>query len=215
MYWSRCLDELHPIAVRILHHTDHHPGTHLRPRPHDLLTSRLHRAEHFIEVMDGHCPVAVPSSAWDTTRRGWRPRVLHRDHELDQTLPEPQAVHHLDADVLHRDVAFMHETEHIAIEGQHGRTIRGDDTQIDCVFRDFDSHRDLLLLLVFNMACAYVRVSVVPSVTCISFPLHLEHTTATPSILPEERCGSTLGMARGHPYVWRLLGRRPRRLTGR
>jgi len=46
--WSQCLDALHPIAFRVLHHADRHPETHLRPRPHDLLTGRVHRAEHFI-----------------------------------------------------------------------------------------------------------------------------------------------------------------------
>src|SRR6266545_5284740 len=136
--------------------------------------------------MDGHCPIAVPGAAWDTARRGRRPRILDWDHELDQTLPEPQAVHHLDTHVLHRDVAFMHEPEHIAIEGQHGRAMRGDDTQIDRILRNLDSHGDLLLLVVFDMACACVHMSVVPSVTCIAFPLHLENTTATPAILPEE-----------------------------
>src|SRR5918996_6653615 len=95
--------------------------------------------------MDGHRPVAIPATALDTARSGRHPWVLDRDDELDQTLAEPQAVHHLDAYVLHRDVAFMLEAEHIAIKGQHGLVIRGDDAQIDRVLRDFDSHRDFLL----------------------------------------------------------------------
>src|SRR4051812_33655725 len=97
--------------------------------------------------MDGHRPVAVPGAAGDPARRGGRPRGLDWDDQLDQTLPEPQAVHHLNSYVLHRDVAFMHETEHIAIKGQHSRAIRGDDTQIDRILRNFSSHRNLLLTL--------------------------------------------------------------------
>src|SRR5262245_28297538 len=97
---SRRLDELHPIAVRVLHHTHHKPGTRLRPWPHDLLTGRSHRAEHVIQVMDGHRKVAVPGAALNTARRRWGPWVLDRHDQLDQTLPEPQAVHHLDTYVL-------------------------------------------------------------------------------------------------------------------
>src|SRR5207237_10650816 len=147
----RFLDALHPLAARVLHHADHHSWTHLPPRPHDLVTGRLHGAEHFIEVLDGHRPVAIPGAAWNTARCRRCPRVLDRNDQLDQTLPEPQAVHYLDAHVLHGDVAFMHKPEHIAVKGQHGRAIRGNDTQIDRVFRDFDSHGDFLLLVVFDM----------------------------------------------------------------
>src|SRR5215510_13907107 len=97
--------------------------------------------------MDGHRPVAVPGTAGDPARRGRCLWVMDRDNQLDQTLPEPQTVHHLDTYVLHRDVAFMHETEHIAIKGQHSRALRSDDTQIDRILRNFDSHRNPLLTL--------------------------------------------------------------------
>src|SRR5688572_27525389 len=115
--------------------------------------------------MDGHRPVAVPGSALDTARGGRYPRVLDRDDELDQTLAEPQAMHHLDAHVLHRDVAFMLEAEHIAIESQHGLAIRGDDAQIDCVLRDFDSHGDLLLSVRLYTACGGACAHVVAEAT--------------------------------------------------
>src|SRR5262249_20650426 len=97
---SRRLDELHPIAVRGLHHTNHKPRTRLRPRPHDLLTGRSHPAEHVIQGMDRHRKVAGPAAALNTARPGWGPWLLDRHGQLDQTLPEPQAVHHLDTYVL-------------------------------------------------------------------------------------------------------------------
>jgi hypothetical protein len=56
----------------------------------------------------------------------------------------------VDAHVLHRDVAFMLEAEHIAIEGQHGLAIRGDDAQINRILRNSDAHWALLLLVVHD-----------------------------------------------------------------
>ena len=133
---SRRLQELHPVAVRVLDHRHGDTGSRHRGRQHDRPTGRLAGAQDLGEVRHGDGPVPVAGRRADATGRRLRGRRRARPHELDVAGPA-QAVHGAD-DRLR--LAHVGEAQGVAVEGHHRRQVAGDDPEVDGILRRSD-HR--------------------------------------------------------------------------
>ena len=134
------MDELDPIAVGVLDHGDDDAGAHLAARPDDLVPGGANGVQYLVEVADRHGPVAVAGAAGDAVWGCGPVGIIDRHDDLDEAVAEPQAVHGLDADVLHVDVALVLEAEHVPVKRHHRIAVGGDDAQVDRVFHDVDAH---------------------------------------------------------------------------